>query len=34
MQYRPVIDKPGLSFKAPVISMEMSWGVMALVSPP
>lgn len=34
--YRRILDKPGVQFScmAPVISMEMSWGVVALLSPP
>lgn len=36
MYYRRIVDKPDVWFTsmAPVISMEMSWGVVVLVSPP
>lgn len=36
IHYRRILDKPGVRFScmAPVISMEMSWGVAASLSPP
>lgn len=35
MHYRRILDKPGVRFScmAPLISMEMSWGVVAPLSP-